>query len=54
VRTFTTATGRPSAIGSLSDAAAILAGTVGTTVRTDGPAPIEQFGPVATGSCLVV
>ncbi len=33
---FTTATGRPSAIGSLSDAAAILRGEAGTTITSSG------------------
>ncbi|MEY9913466.1 carbamate kinase [Catenulispora sp. MAP12-49] len=51
---FTTATGRPSAIGALTEAAAILAGSAGTTIRAHGPAPVEQFGPVATGSRLVL
>jgi len=51
---FTAATGRPSAIGSLSEAADILAGTAGTTVGTDAPAPTEQFGPVVTDTHLVV
>ena len=51
---FTTATGRPSAIGALPEAAAILAGSAGTTIRAHGPAPVEQFGPVATGSRLVL
>jgi carbamate kinase len=40
---FVTATGRPAAIGSLSDATAILTGTAGTTIsaiRVDAiPAP---------------
>jgi carbamate kinase len=51
---FTAATGRPSAIGSLSEAAAILAGTAGTTVRDDRPASMEQLGPAAAESRLVV
>lgn len=33
-RHFTASTGRPAAIGSLSDAAAVLAGTAGTTITT--------------------
>lgn len=50
---FTAATGRPSAIGSLTDAAEILAGTAGTTVTKGRPADTGQFGPVAAGSCVV-
>lgn len=38
---FTTATGRPSAIGALTEAAAVLAGTAGTTVTVEGlPEPV--------------
>ena len=52
-RAFTAATGRPSAIGALDEAAAVLAGAAGTTVRKDGPALTEHFGPVAAGPRLV-
>ncbi len=46
---FTAATGRPSAIGALTDAAAVLAGTAGTTVMT-GPhaTPGPLFSTVDT------
>ncbi|MGX6607021.1 carbamate kinase [Micromonosporaceae bacterium Da 78-11] len=47
---FTAATGHPSAIGALSDAAAVVAGTAGTTITSDTGAEAFDTGPPALRS----
>jgi carbamate kinase len=40
---YTRATGRPSSIGALTDAAAVLSGAAGTTITADRPCTTDQF-----------